>query len=346
MQKVKSIEGVRTIAWIGVFIGHYCGAFLPDRKWITDSILFIRFLYSGDAQIRVFFVISGIVLSLKYFSRECWDNALKDIIRRYFRLMVPILIAELAVYALMRSGAIYNLKAASILGSESFLGQFNNFSPRLSECIKEASIGVFLLKTAQYIGPLWTMTYEFLGSVLVICALAVLRKSNWRWVFYTLFLYAFNSYYNYFILGMIISDIYVNYWETRKKRSALNTIIVLIGYGVMSFCFFQLKETEKLIMIPFFIGFAMFFIGIMSSKIFDFLLGNPLMEKLGSISFSAYLLHWPIIETFSCKIFLILYGNGVWSRLVNLALFLATFILVITLSLLYKRHVEPLGGKL
>lgn len=340
MQKVKSIEGVRAIAWIGVFIVHYKAALPPNKSWVTDFIPLISFLYSGNAQVHMFFVISGIVLSLKYFSNECWDNALQDIVRRYFRLMIPVFIAELAVYALMCSGMLCNLETASILGNEDFLGQFNNFTPDLFGCIKEAVIGTFLLNKSKYIGPLWTMTYEFLGSVLVICALTVLRKSNWRWVFYAVFQYAFNGYYNYLILGMMISDIYVNCWEKWKKKSVVNTLIALIGYGVMSFFFFHIEG--RLMRMLFFIGLVMFFIGIMSSKMCDLLLGNSLMVRLGSISFSAYLLHWPIIESFSCGAFLSLQRKGIWSGPINLVLFFATLIVVIICSLFYKRYVESL----
>ena len=204
IQKIKSIEGVRAIAWFGVFFGHYLGAFYPNVQLPTDSIWLIRFLYAGSAQVRVFFLISGIVISLKYLKKRCWENALMDIVKRYFRLFVPIVFAELMVCLFMFAGWVANKEASVILGSESFLGAFNRFKPNLVLCIRESMIGCFLLHKNSYIGPLWTMTYEFLGSVLVLAWMATVHKSKLRWLIYAIFLYAFSGYYCYGLSSFIV----------------------------------------------------------------------------------------------------------------------------------------------
>ncbi len=343
MQKIKSIEGIRAIGWIGIYASHYRSALLPNAKWPINRLPFIHFLNSSG-QVYMFFIISGIVLSLKYFTRECWNDALKDIIRRYFRLMVPILVAELAVYCLMCGGFLYNLKAAYILGNEGYLGIFNDFQPNLLSCLLESSFGVFLLQSSKYIGPLWMMTYEFLGSLLVIAALSILKKSKWRWLFYTVFLLAYKGYYSLFIVGMMIADLYVNVLDDIRWSSSVWTTVSMIGYLVMSTVYFVRTEEDQILLYVFYFGCVVFFIGMMRSSVLEKLLGNTRMEKIGGLSFSAFLLHWPIIESFTCWCFIKLYYMEKWNQWTNMGLFFVSLILVAGLASVFKRKVEPLGS--
>ena len=66
--------------------------------------------------------------------------------------------------------------------------------------------------------------------------------------------------------------------------------------------------------------------------------------KLGDISYSLYLVHFPGIATFGCWMFEMLYGKISYNLLVLLT-FAATTALVIVISVLFKNYVEPLGKK-
>ena len=83
-------------------------------------------------------------------------------------------------------------------------------------------------------------------------------------------------------------------------------------------------------------------------------LGAPCLQKffgakpfafLGKISYSLYLLHFPVIATFSCWFFLGLHEKLGYHLTVGLD-FVFTLILVLGISALSRRYLEPLGGRL
>ena len=343
--KIKSIEGLRTIGWIGVFICHFRGSFFPNAIWKTD-LTPIRFIYSGNAYVRLFFVISGLVLSYKYFTKEKYENALGDIIKRYFRLMPSILFAELMVYIFMKLDCLRNAEVAKIVGSTEFLGIFNQFKPDMWECLKEALFTTYFNGANGYIGPLWTMTYEYLGSILILCALNILKKSQWRWGFYVVFLMAFSSYYNYFIIGMVICDLFVNTTavDYLNKNLYARVSCIVIGYIMLSMI--QLNDSDKYMRIVFAIGIVLFMLGILSSDIMEKMFGNKIMLAGGRIAYSAYIIHWPLIETLSCSLVLMFYNLGVLCDGLIWGVFVITFIAVVIVSKFITDNIEPIGAKI
>lgn len=128
MERVRCIEGLRTIGWIGVLVCHFKGAFLHDVYWWTDGTP-LKFLYSGNEYVRLFFVISGFVTSYKYWNIDDNEVLSKDAIKRYFRLVPSVLVSEVVVCCLMKINLLKNAEVAVIVGSEDFLGRLNRFEP-------------------------------------------------------------------------------------------------------------------------------------------------------------------------------------------------------------------------
>ena len=87
----------------------------------------------------------------------------------------------------------------------------------------------------------------------------------------------------------------------------------------------------------------MLLIGLTSNDIAGKILGNKMLVKGGRISYAAYIVHWPIIETFSCGIFLLLNKSLTVSDGIKILLFIATAGLVIFCSFVIYRYVEPIG---
>ncbi len=343
-KKVLCIEGLRTIGWIGVFICHFKGAFLPNTVWWTDNTP-LEFIYSGNAYVRLFFVISGFVIAYKFFTKECYDSVLPDIIKRYFRLMPPILVAEITVYFFMKANVLKNYEVSLLTGSEDFLGAFNRFTPDILGCLKEALFGTYFHVSSGYIATLWTMVYEYLGSVLILAAIYILRKNDWRWLFYIVFLIAFSSYYNYFVIGMMLADIVVNTdtVEIVRRKKAFHVGIILIGYYMLSMI--EINDSDKFTRVIFGIGICIFMIGVISSPIMERILGNKIMIYGGKISYSAYIVHWPIIEIASCNAFLFLYNKIGNESLLKTIIFLGSLIITFVVASFYSLFIEPIGLK-
>lgn len=339
--KITCIEGLRTIGWIGVFICHFKGAFFPNTSWWTD-ITPLKFIYSGNAYVRLLFVISGFVLSCKYFRKNLYENALEDIIKRYFRFMPPILVAELAVCFLMKIGALRNAEVAILTRSQTFLGIFNQFDPNWESALVEALFTTYF-GSSSYIGPLWTMIYEYLGAMLILSAISLLKKTPWRWGFYFIFLSVFRGYYNYFVLGMMICDLYVNSEITGilKSHKVLHFTTTVLGYLMLSMV--SLNDDNKYSRIIFGVGIVLFLIGILASSFAAKILGGSIMVKGGEIAYSAYIIHWPIIESFSCGLFLWLYGKNISYNFMISVIFAATLLIIVITAVIFQKIIEPLG---
>ncbi len=341
-KKINSIEGLRTIGWIGVFLCHFKGAFFPGITWITDFTP-LRFIYSGNAYVRLLFVISGFVISYKYFTKECYEDVFKDIIKRYFRLMPPVFFCEILVFVFMKLGCLRNAEVAELVGSTDFLGMFNQFEPDLLRCLAEALGGTYLIGANGYIGPLWTMVYEYLGALLVLCALGILKKSYWRWLFYLVMLISFSNYYNYFILGMLICDLFVNSEVSivLSKNFWVNAAFIIGGYYALSMI--NLSDSDKISRIIFAIGIVLFMLGVLSGKNTEKILGNHIMVSGGKLAYSAYIIHWPIIESISCGLVLLMFDKGIQYNLMIVLILIITFLMIVIFSVFISKYIEPIG---
>ena len=339
--KIRSIEGLRTIGWIYIFICHFRMSFFPNKIWEIEY-----YIFSGNATVRLFFVISGLVLSYKYFTNERYDNILGDIIKRYFRLMPSILFSELMVYILMKFNCLRNTEVAQIVGSEEFLGVFNQFKPDIWGCLKEALFTTYFNGANGYIGPLWSMTYEYIGGILILSALSILKKSQWRWVFYAVIFMAFSSYYNYFILGMLICDLLVNTDAVDYLNKSFFPRISCLVIGCIMSSVIQLDDSKKCTRVIFSIGIILFMLGMLASNSMEKILGNRIMLAGGRIAYSAYLIHWPLIETLSCALILMLYKSRTLSAGLIWGVFVITFIAIIIISKFITDNIEPIGKKI
>ena len=244
----------------------------------------------------------------------------------------------------MKLGFLKNLEVAEITNSKTFLASFNNFKPSIFRCLKEALFNNYLIGDALYIGPLWTIKYEFLGSLLVILSVSIFKNQKIRYLFYLIFLLAYKSYFNYFIIGMIICDLYLNQKINIfiSNHKLIKAILILTGFLLFSMT--NITSEKKLDRIIFGIGIILFFIGFINSTLMENIFGNKLMQLGGRISFSAYLIHWPIIETFSCYFVLLFYSKMDFNLLVLINCFISLFIIAF-FSYFINKYIEPLGYK-
>ena len=72
--------------------------------------------------------------------------------------------------------------------------------------------------------------------------------------------------------------------------------------------------------------------------------GLPVFVKLGNISYSLYLVHFPVIATAGCGLFRLLYGKMSYHPAV-LCTFVGTTMLTILVSVGFTKYIEPLGKK-
>ncbi|MCI9359784.1 MAG: acyltransferase [Hungatella sp.] len=345
MYKIKSLEGFRIFAALSVVLYHFRGAFFPNSQLGLIDQTPLRILTAGNPVVRMLFVLSGFVVSYKYLIlKKDYDNIPADMLKRYVRLAPPIIVAQLLVCFMMKAGLLFNVHAGNLSGSSNFLAQFNNFTPTWLSCIKEGLISCYLRGGTIYIGPLWTMVYEYLGVLLVLSVLYICKSRRLRLLFYGIFLSLYSSYYNYFILGMVLCELYGEEEITGYLRthSIFNTVLFAGSFFVVSML--NLDDTFKVNRIVFAVSTLIFFLTLMNSSWGERILGNRMMEKGGQLSYAVYIVHWPIIESFSSALYIWMYRqNGGVSGYLSLLNLVLTLILIFLVAAFFQAYIEKIG---
>lgn len=190
--KVLPLEALRGIAAILVVFHHFAMCFLPRYVGLHDPIdpqkaligtpLFLA--VNGAAMVVIFFVLSGYVLSRKGLSSE--PGSIADAaIKRWFRLAPLVCLSTLLSWALFNGGLCHFDDAAALSESDwltngIFYGVHQTYRPKLIRPLVQGLFGAFVTGDYRLNIPLWTMRWEFVGSM-VVFAIALLLPPQRRW---------------------------------------------------------------------------------------------------------------------------------------------------------------------
>jgi len=171
VQRLKFLDGLRGWGAVFVLLYHVFCDGLPVDAIFVDHLRFLVPL-NGTLAVLIFFVVSGFSLSVRYLSDGDVRSWSMITAARYLRLAIPIFAACLAVHLVMVLGLVAPASERLPVLSASF-----NFDPTIGHLLKFAFFDVFfnfnMLDT--YIGPLWTMSVELVGSFVVLLAIVVVR---------------------------------------------------------------------------------------------------------------------------------------------------------------------------
>ncbi|MCM3272351.1 acyltransferase family protein [Paenibacillus elgii] len=363
MSKVKYLDGVRGIAAFIVFIHHFTLAFMPLLFWgdpnrfegesfkklIHDTPIGI--IINGNFAVCMFFVLSGFVLSYKFFLTGEAKIITSSAFRRYIRLGLPVFVSVMISYFILKAGGYFNKEVARMTGSKWFM-DFWGFEPNLFSAIKNGLYGALIKGDNTYNSVLWTLKWELFGSFIVYSFLMIFGKSPKRHLAYIISVFlAWDSYYLAFILGMMICDIHVNKkWLSIKNKFILYTLLIVGVYiGSTPVDYTQNIGYKYLypdiIMNQFFvlshiIGAFLIIVFTLNSSRLQKLLSTKPFTFLGDISYSLYLLHLLVIGSFSAYLFKTLILSNISYKLSYTLTLLVTTILIFFLSYFYHRFVD------
>ncbi len=149
------LNGIRGIAAIIVILSHSVLMFIQgvdtgvnvEKGWQTTLFNFpLTFFYKGNAAVSVFFVLSGVVLSLSCFRKNVnYDYLRNAALKRYIRLGIPAGVSIAICFALMNSG-VFQAKNLGVMG---------------------VPLGAAYQFDTSFFGMLWDATFGamFFGSV-------------------------------------------------------------------------------------------------------------------------------------------------------------------------------------
>jgi peptidoglycan/LPS O-acetylase OafA/YrhL len=306
--RVHFFDGLRGWAAIIVVLHHNVITF-PELDFLLHTPL--RPFVDGLFAVYIFFVLSGIVLSMGYICRRDMSLLTSLAIKRIPRLSIPILSSCLIIVLLMKLGFFYNAEAAILTGdNSSWLGGFYSFDGDYIEAIKFSIRDVFFnYETASsYSVSLWTMTWELFGSYLVVIVLlcskyitASNRGANIFWAAVLLYLWIYSVPLFSFMLGVVISHIYVkepHFLEKIRKSLMLKMLLILLticaylGSGLFSMLKIEHLQ-ETMYSVTAFLLVLIIIVSPMLQRVFSV----KLSRFLGKISFPLYIVHIPILCT-------------------------------------------------
>lgn len=371
MHKVRYLDGLRGIAAFIVVLHHFAAAFypaaylgldLPQHSAAEAALLTtpLGLLIAGNFSVCIFFILSGFVLTNSFF-RTGKESALTSLaVRRYFRLLPPVLFSGFAAWLLMRLDLFPVREAAAVTGSSRWLSQCWNFAPSIRGLLGESFYGVFFAHRSSYNNVLWTMTYEFFGSFLVFAAAALFGKLRSRPAIYAvLAVLFFRSYYLAFFLGMVLSDIACNRsaWLERISRPPFTAALLVAGLYLGAYPPFSDIQSAWYAPIRFaalgdfapqfyhVLGALLLMLAVLSSEWLQKFFTTPVAAFLGKISFSLYAIHVIVIGSFSCILFLALSGFMPYNA-AALATLASTVALSLGLAVLVNRWIDEPGIRL
>ncbi|WP_426412153.1 acyltransferase family protein [Bradyrhizobium ganzhouense] len=196
---VLTLDSIRGIAAVTVVIHHvilmptFLAAF-PNRAWIDCA-----FFRSGGFLVDLFFVLSGMVMSLSYVRSDFGHFSLRDFMVRRFARVYPLHIVMLFVTLLFRLVRIGLVMAGVIVAVPTVFEVNNAYSFFLN---------VFLLHSLGFVhylnwnAPSWSISVEFYTYLVFgVVVLIAQRLGSLRWLYVSAFLLAAASW---FTLAVIL----------------------------------------------------------------------------------------------------------------------------------------------
>lgn len=324
-QHIDYLDGLRGIAALTVVFSHLAGAFYPAilfnqpdqiRLGIEPLIATtpLSTPFAGNLAVRIFFVLSGFVLTYRFFLHYRRAEVAQAMLKRYIRLLIPIAASVLLAWGAIRLGLMHHRELAPVSGAASWLDTFWDVRPELGAALWNAAFEVLFRADYRYNPVLWTMYYEFVGSLLVLGVVLLAGRSPLRFLIYAALLVAlFRSQYLGFVLGLIMADLLARR-PPRAAPAAAWLPLLAAGVYLGSYPSYhdQIAGTIYAPLgglpanLPQTIGGFLIFLAVLCSASLQRVLGARPCLMLGRLSFSFYLTHLIVIGSFGAWLFLAL----------------------------------------
>ena len=345
--RIAYLESIRGLAALQVLLLHFLAAFAPDLVFSLPAgaavagyihLSPLYFLYDGYSAVYIFFALSGYVLT-RSFERHLAQPS-SQILARVIRLGLPAIAATLVAAAVMLMFGKPNVQAGDLSGSAWFASQWNTDVSILS-IVRDGTInalflgyrglpGVAFLAPWQqpveqsFIAPLWTLSIEFYGSMIVLGLCWCARRSRALWWSVALLgaIFAIRSAYICFFIGHLLAT-----FHRAERPVPVRQLlpIFFIIFGVLLCVLAEVWQPQWLRSLcadpTYFLfpgqfapmqqktfGAILVLVGIIDLEVARAFLSRPWLVARSKLSFPVYLIHWPILFGPAAALFLLLNG--------------------------------------
>lgn len=336
------LDGVRGVAMMIVVFHHFGLGFFPAINYLNPDQIHLgngeaelliaktplNIFFNGGFAVSIFFVLSGFVLSYK-FHRSGSHKLLREYAaKRYFRLLLPVGASILICYLLYEAGLFTHKELGDLTKSKDWLNCLFTGIKTVADMIKNLFLDVFLNNDNRYNPVLWTMTIEFLGSLLLFSFLTLAGNNKKSILLHiivaVLILLTDKKFYAAFILGSLISRLFVDGFSFPKGWKGITIKLFLVVAGIYFSSYPQGSFVQQSMWKPiawswtntydlFHVlgSFCLLFVICFEKNFIRFFSIKPFLY-LGKISFSFYLIHLAVMCSLGCWIFLKLWKQGTY----------------------------------
>ena len=296
-KNINALDGLRGMAAYFVVISHFCGA----TKFGDKHLIF------GRIGVMIFFILSGFLMGYIYLSNNKRPSA-----------------SDIGRYLVRRFTRVYPLFLAIVLLS--FIS-FNVYDPRVMFKITDENLWQhFLLLEGNSV--LWTIPVEFLFYFTFIPILLFSHKYKTAVIYSLIGFMALNvmldypdfkasgywfGYSSFFLAGVLVSYFY-KAPDTEPKQTRVHDVAFIACLAFIPILvpetFYELFLKSSALpdgssnrqTVDFYLLFMVIFLyTCLKSKLAGHLLGNKAFRFLGSISYTVYLIHIPILRYIRIK---------------------------------------------
>ncbi len=314
-----SLDGMRGVAALFVVLSHVVAGFAPSVYfggradedawwWTVFSVTPGFFVINGAFHVHLFFVLSAYVIAGS--SDGARTPLLSQCAARIVRLSFPCAAAILLTYMLFKLDAMYMAKASEIVGHPWIERQYSDPNISWSHALAEA-LGTYYLTGGSILVPvLWTMQRELIGSIGIYIIFKSASAASTRLMAYVaiaaLCVVARLEPQNYlcFVAGAAMYDLGVV-----KRRPPRQLVVAAIALGIflggkplsapsLSSIYFPLvhfADGMHVTGLIYPLGAMLLLFGALTSPTMQNILSGRSGAFLGKISFSLYLVHFPLL---------------------------------------------------
>ena len=226
-ERLAFLDGIRGWGAI-VVLGFHLFVNQGLRATPEASQLIHLFFLNGPFAVCVFFVTSGFSLSIGILTRKSTDVLIRLAAGRYFRLAVPIFAICFVTDMLMRWNLVPSVDQRPFPFNLILL-----FEPSLLHVARFSLFDVFVnySQRISYNPPLWSMSFELIGSYMVF-GLLTIQARRLRWIVCGILLVfglATVSLYALFIAGICIAEAYALNFHRRPFAQAICAAFLVLA---------------------------------------------------------------------------------------------------------------------
>ena len=358
--RIEWLDGLKGIACILIFIHHFFLAFypaihygnnVPSKLNGIDNLLStspLSVILNGNFLVALFCIISGIVISVQIMSIKDKQKISEVIFKRYFRLMLPLFPIGILVYLMLKFNLFNNVEVANYTNSP-WLAQYYNNSISFMETLKLIFIDTWFYGSDILSNAYWMLSQLFYGTFLsIILSMISWKYNKHTWLIYltlAIFLIDGNTLAVSFILGTLIAWLYKNKLIISNRYIGFVSLIIGIFLGgypssvipnnIYSFLNFETYVTWHIV------GAFLTIYGIWNCQLLQKILSLNIFQKLGSISYSLYLIHIPLLFSITTFIFIKIINIGYFYS--TLITFILSIVILIIISYFYNKYIEKIS---